>query len=435
MTPCDFRYLGWYSGNAESPAGAPVGRSRLAAAFGLLLWLAASGCSSAPGDVLSADLGTPGGGSAPDLARVEPVRVTVNIDGMGRVFSTPPGIDCPGTCSTRVLPSVKLSLRAEAGMRASFVEWTGACAGSNPSCVPPLNRDVAVTANFGPRRCSADAWCNEEPLPMEVAQLNRVYGSSDHDVWAVGSAGVVVHYPGLRWYLVDAKTGQNLVGLWGSGATDLWTAGGGQTLLHGDGTSFVAALPPAMPAIFSLWGAQKTDIWAFSGSPFSGAYFWHYDGAAWQKVTVGSSATILGIWGSSVSDIWGVGSLGQMLHFTGRTWDSVTAVTKNDLNDIWGDSPGNIWAVGNAGTVLHYDGATWQSVPSGTSASLRGIWGFGSRALWIVGDRGTLLRWDGHSLIPVQSGTLQALRGIWGSDEKNLWAVGDAVILRYQPEP
>lgn len=435
MTSCDFRSIGRAKGDAPRHAGGRSGRSRLAAGLGLLFWLAAGGCSSAPSDILSTDLGQPGGGPAPDLARVEPVRVTVNIDGMGRVVSTPPGIDCPGTCTLRVLPGAKLSLRAEAELRASFVEWTGTCAGSNPVCLPPLNRDVTVTANFGPRRCSTDAWCNEEPLPMEVAQLNRVYGSSDHDVWAVGSAGVVVHYTGTRFYLVDALTGQNLVALWGSGATDLWTAGGGQTLLHGDGTSFVSVLPPALPAIFSLWGAQKNDAWAFAGSPFSGPYFLHYDGAAWQKVTVTGSATILGIWGSSVSDIWGVGSLGQMLHYKGSTWDGVASVTNNDLNDIWGDTPGNIWAVGNAGTVLHFDGATWQTMPSGTSATLRGIWGFGSRALWIVGDRGTLLRWDGHGLVPAQSGTTQALRGIWGSDEKNLWAVGDGVILRYQPEP
>lgn len=407
---------------------------RLGDGLGLLCGLVAVACSSAPGDAVRFDLGG-GGGPAPDLAvKVEPVRITVNIDGNGRVVSTPPGIDCPGTCSLRVLPTAKLSLRAEAGFRASFVEWTGACAGGNAVCLPQLNRDVTVTANFGPQKCSADGWCSEEPVPMEATQLNRVWGSSDSDVWAVGSVGVVVHFTGMRWSLVDAMTSQNLVALWGSGASDLWTAGG-SALLHGNGTSFISTLPPALPAIFSLWGANKSDIWAFAGSPFSGAFFWHYDGAAWQKGTFSTSSTILGLWGSSPSDIWGVGALGQMLHYQGGVWDSAKSGTVNDLNDIWGESPGNIWAVGNAGTVLHFDGTTWQPVPSGTSASLRGIYGFAKGALWIVGDRGTLLRWDGHSLLPIQSGTTQALRGIWGSDEKNLWAVGDAVILRYQPNP
>jgi hypothetical protein len=396
--------------------------------------LTASGCSSSGGAVERADLG--GGGDPPaDLAKAVPVTVTVSIDGMGRVFSTPAGIDCPGTCSARFLPSVKLRLTAEAALHASFTEWSGACAGGNAACLPSLGREVMVTAHFGPRKCSPDGWCNEEPLPMEAGQLNRVWGSADSDVWAVGADGVILHNTGVRWYLVDSGTVQGLFGLWGSGATDVWAIGHGQTILHGNGTSWGPAGTNAMPTLFSLWGASKSDIWTFGGSPFSGPFFLHFDGAAWQRVPISGSATINGLWGSSGTDIWGVGTQGQILHYRGSTWDPVPSGTKSDLYDIWGESPSNIWAVGSAGTLLHFDGATWQPAASGTLAALRGVAGSGSRSAWAVGDGGTLLRFDGHSWLPVSSGTTQALRGVWTSDEKTGWVVGDAVILRYQPGP
>ena len=402
-------------------------------ALAILTVLASWACSSAPADGGLTDLGV--GGKSPDLLASEPVKVTVSIDGMGRVTSMPAGIDCPGTCSAKFLPNVKLWLNTTAAPRMIFTQWSGACAGANPACVPTLHPDLMVTAHFGPRPCSADGWCSEEPLPMEVSWLNRVWGSSDHDVWAVGSAGVVVHYTGDRWYRIDGMTTQNLVGLWGSSATDIWAVGTAQTILRGDGTSWGSFQPGALPTLFSLWGASKNDVWAFGGSPFSGPFFVHFTGDTWQRVVVGGTSTMLALWGGGAADIWGVGSLGAMLHYTGSTWQPVTAITNQDLNDVWGSSAADVWAVGNAGTVLHYDGTVWQSVPSGTTANLRGIWGSSGSFLWAVGDGGTMLRFDGGSWKPAASGTTQMLRAVWGSDEKTLWAVGDGVILRYLPGP
>lgn len=68
----------------------------------------------------------------------------------GRVVSTPPGIDCPGTCSTTAPEGTSFTLTAQPGGEAEFSGWGGTCGGSG-GCTVALTTDVGVSANFVPR--------------------------------------------------------------------------------------------------------------------------------------------------------------------------------------------------------------------------------------------------------------------------------------------
>jgi hypothetical protein len=84
-------------------------------------------------------------------------RLTVSIASEnqdGRVTSTPPGIDCPPTCSADILtPSVTLT-ESITRNQTQFTGWTGNCVGTGTSCTlslpvsPAIPANAAVTANF-----------------------------------------------------------------------------------------------------------------------------------------------------------------------------------------------------------------------------------------------------------------------------------------------
>jgi len=80
--------------------------------------------------------------------------VTANND--GKVTSTPPGIDCPGTCTADFLTTTSVQLtQSVLHNQTEFIGWTGSCVGNVPCTVqllapgpPIIPANPAVTANF-----------------------------------------------------------------------------------------------------------------------------------------------------------------------------------------------------------------------------------------------------------------------------------------------
>jgi hypothetical protein len=72
----------------------------------------------------------------------------VIVEGPGEVTSEPAGIECPSECTAFFGNGVKVKLTAEADVGAEFVEWKGACSGTEPTCEVTMSEDREVTAKF-----------------------------------------------------------------------------------------------------------------------------------------------------------------------------------------------------------------------------------------------------------------------------------------------
>jgi hypothetical protein len=72
--------------------------------------------------------------------------LAVHVTGSGTVSSTPPGIDCPGSCSATFPEGSTVALSATAGQGLSLT-WGGACSGSG-DCSVPIAADTSVSATF-----------------------------------------------------------------------------------------------------------------------------------------------------------------------------------------------------------------------------------------------------------------------------------------------
>lgn len=74
-------------------------------------------------------------------------KLTVSLDGQGRITSSPSGLDCSGaTCAADFPVGTSVTLSAAPASTWSFAGWSGDCSGA--SCTLRMDKDASVTARF-----------------------------------------------------------------------------------------------------------------------------------------------------------------------------------------------------------------------------------------------------------------------------------------------
>lgn len=77
-----------------------------------------------------------------------PLLVTLAGSGTGTITSTPAGILCGAACESMFPKNLPVTLTAVPGSGSVFAGWSGACAGSDPTCEVTLENAKAATATF-----------------------------------------------------------------------------------------------------------------------------------------------------------------------------------------------------------------------------------------------------------------------------------------------
>jgi hypothetical protein len=217
------------------------------------------------------------------------------------------------------------------------------------------------------------------PAPSTPCNAHAIWGASAANVYAVGSAGVIVHYDGMTWTSSTSGTA-DLFGVWGTtSASDIYAVGASGVVLHDDGTGWQVASTPSVP--------DELD----------------------------------GVWGSDASHVFVVGANGRLLHRVGTQWTADTLGGGVHLLAVWGAAADQVWAVGELGTILHYDGSMWNAMASGTQVTLRAVWGTGSNDVFAAGEQGVLLHFDGAHWTKLRLPTLNrfsTITSIWGDGRR-----------------
>ncbi|AKV00196.1 Type IV fimbrial biogenesis protein PilY1 [Labilithrix luteola] len=330
--------------------------------------------------------------------------------------------------------------------------------------------------------CSTVDWCL---VPTTVSPLNAllaIWGTSNDDVWAVGSGGTIIHYDGTVWAPVPSGVQNTFFDIWGSGPNDIWVVSSTRLVLHGTGLQNGAAawenVPTSLPeasetAVRAVWGSSASDVrigsrgftFQAAGKSYTGNQFLRTEyedgGIGWRPIQ--GTETVTRYWASSPADVWMTADnstyapqeRGKTLHgmpsdagadaspiADSLSWAPVDSQTNVTLLSIWGSSASDVWAVGGLGTIRHITPADerWQQVESKTIQPLRSVWGSGPNDIWVVGDGGTILHYDGTAFAPatvqLPLGRKPNLRAVWGSGPNDVWVVGDGVVLHYTgPKP
>lgn len=76
-------------------------------------------------------------------------------NGVGKIVSSPAGIDCGSLCNAQFPAGTEITLTAEAGVGAIFKGWSGAgCSGTGPCTVSMEGQAAAISAEFAKATCS-----------------------------------------------------------------------------------------------------------------------------------------------------------------------------------------------------------------------------------------------------------------------------------------
>ena len=141
---------------------------------------------------------------------------------------------------------------------------------------PPLGGPV----RDGLFRWDGRAWRFVRSVPE---RMHRLWASGPADVWAIGEAGLVMHWDGSRWS--EKRLAGDLVSIWGRARDDIWINGCADRFYHWNGAAW-SHVPSPVPVEYAgvcpvLWGASATDV-----SAFDGRYFLRWNGAAWRNARV-----------------------------------------------------------------------------------------------------------------------------------------------------
>ncbi|MCB9681236.1 MAG: hypothetical protein H6733_07160 [Alphaproteobacteria bacterium] len=188
--------------------------------------------------------------------------------------------------------------------------------GAAPDDVWAVGGDVTGSVDVaGLFHWDGDTWTRQE-LPPAAAALTavfKVWGAAADDVWICGANGVVAHYDGTAWGMVDAATERTLLTVAGDGPDNVYAVGGSGNaeIVHFDGTTWTNVEARYTPELNGVY--VRGDDVAVAGR--TGAVWWKHGDGAFEEDPRGR-ATFL------------------------------------DLHATWIDPEGGVWAVGGAITAL-----------------------------------------------------------------------------------
>lgn len=274
------------------------------------------------------------------------------------------------------------------------------------------------------------------------SSLLCVWGTSPTDVFTVGGSlgngnpATMLHYDGSTWK--DLAPGSNETLWWTHGTTDkdVWAVGTNGHIVHWDGAKFSDHSMTTTATLYGVWAASPTDVWVVGGTPEGGMkmpndVLLHWDGRDFTPsplpMTLGR--TFFKVWGTSSSNLYVVGEFGTIWHRTGTTWAlegaTPTPVATGNLTTVFGCSASRVYAVGGQDVLLSTDGKTWsrQNVTvenggvNGVSCAGSGVFidGFGGYKERLVSGQ-----WVDDTTQPPSND----FHGAWADASGGFWAAG-----------
>lgn len=345
-----------------------------------------------------------------------------------------------------------------------------------------MAHDAGPAADTGTETgpCSPSGLCTVPSADLaRGVKLTSIWGSSNSDVWAVGSGGTVLHYDGATWEKADpagatphASDSYTLRSVWLERPDDVWIADG-QSIRHTTGWkgpsatewSFVSlqsgqCTPASIRGIGGrVWVANGLvsgwcpwQLGTFEGGPDAGPYTVPHLGEESASISMAVShrdeAWASYSWRPPASGVGhrvfrlGIASGGGSAP-EDATWETeeYDSRTHRPMPALWADEHA-VWLAGEGGTLRRLARAEMQSkrfeiVPSPVSADLKNLFGFGANDVWAVGDEGTVIHWDGTSWTKLSTPFDDAedkpnLVAVWGSSPDDVWIVGDGTMLHFQ---
>jgi hypothetical protein len=296
-----------------------------------------------------------------------------------------------------------------------------------------------ATACFG---CGSEPDTTTEPDRWQLvaseldSALICVTGTGNDDVWAVGSAGLALHYDGSSWSKHDAAMTADLWWAHAFPAGPVFVGGTGGTILRYESGAFTPMTTPGTATVFGIWGTTPDDLWAVGGDPQApgSAFVWRSAGDTWSVAAGVPSVPVTSffkVWGRDANDIRIVGADGVILHYDGTNITEESSPTNRRLLTVHVESTGPWAAVGGSSqaVIVEHDGE-WKDVsPTEETHPLLGVRLAGD-AGYAVGSVGTVLRRTPDGWVEEKLGfdLSSDLHTAWIAPDGGVWAAGGDLL-------
>lgn len=176
---------------------------------------------------------------------------------------------------------------------------------------------------------------NGQIIELEIPEIligwgiNKLWGSSSSDLYAVGNNGNIAHWDGVKWRKIESGTNANIVDISGiqnaQGKYTKYCAADNLLLkIDGDNNLTSIAVDQGM-FLNSVWVASNVIVYT------AGNGITLYNNNRWQTINSPETNTIYGIKGQSFNDIVGLSAKLSIFHFNGYRWNSI----QTGINNIY----------------------------------------------------------------------------------------------------
>ena len=294
-----------------------------------------------------------------------------------------------------------------------FASETDGWAIAGPTILRWDGREWTLAARVSPvlERAGRDA-TPRQPDRIRELRFHALWGSASDDVWAVGEAGVTMHWDGQSWTYVRRNDWPDLTVLAGRGRNDVWTGGcigDAVVVLHWDGwnwrrwdaPSYQALDSPGTPCpVPASMGdgagarARRRSALAIDAAGSWSRRFPHprvasTRGSPRRKDARRSWPPVWrkpGRWAAETTDQpYEPSPFAVHLSCAGSAAEDLAPLPGqgSDPGGARHAGPDDVWAVGTDGLVLHFDGEFWTRLPIDASQNLVALHGAG-RTVWIT---------------------------------------------------
>ncbi len=304
-------------------------------------------------------------------------------------------------------------------------------------------------------------------------ELNGILGAADWlnagEGWAVGSAGLIVHYNSAGWTPVASSTGKSLFDVSFGDADHGWAVGDNGTILFYNGIEWAQQASPTNEQIWKVWMISAGEGWAIAANK----KLLHFDGVSWSEYPLTLSFQPYTLFFLNQNTGWIAGESGNILKYSNGNWSTENNPGSYAIRNMWMTDENTGWAVGGyqilekkngawinhsqsadyndqhisidmlnenegwvvgeKGMILHKNGGDWEKYPSPTSKQLWDVVFPLPDEGWCVGDGGTILKYTGPAGWQMFSSPVSTrLSEAFFTQPADGWAVGEeGVILHY----
>ena len=266
--------------------------------------------------------------------------------------------------------------------------------------------------------------------------LYALGGAAANELYAVGDAGTIERFDGVRWSAESSGTTGDLRGVWAPPAGDVIAVGASAILRRHAGTWMTDTVDETL-ALAAVWGRAPAEVYAVGNGAL------RYDGARWVREIPQGVYQLSAIAGTPDA-VFAVGAdlagHGVVLRRGSAAWDVLLGGAPHAIAAAWASSATHLFTLDGNDLVQHFDGSSWTTLPV--------VWGPGNpmvmqarRGAAIAGRSPSdvffvdewlgVSHFDGASVAPMSldDAAFDDLHGAWSDPAGRVWLAGGGTVF------